>query len=231
MFRDHWREPGFWRWWWQTRASTEVRLGTYLLLFALLLGGGIFAADSLSPASAGTGRVAYAYEVTVKKTVTVREHGKLVRKIVPVIKRVYTKGKTQFRTQTFFGTQFVTEPGHVRLVRERSVKYVTTESKHVITVNGKTRTIRQTRTVPVTTIRTLTQTNLLTNEHTITDSQMVTAVVTERQVVTNTQTQTQTQTQTVVIQHDPVTVTETQTETDTLPPVTVFVTVTTTPSP
>ena len=75
-----------------------------------------------------------------------------------MIKRIYTKGRTEVRTQTFFGTQFVTEPGRVRLVPHTTVKYVTTVSKRVVTVNGKTRTIKETRTVPVSIVRTLTQT-------------------------------------------------------------------------
>ena len=56
VFREHWREPSFWQWWWQNRAPAELRGGVYLFLLALFLGGGIFAADSLSSASAGTGR-------------------------------------------------------------------------------------------------------------------------------------------------------------------------------
>jgi hypothetical protein len=220
VFREHWREPSFWQWWWQNRAPAELRGGVYLFLLALFLGGGIFAADSLSSASAGTGRVAYAYQVTVRKTITVREHGKIVRKIVPVIKRVYTKGSTEVKTQTFLGTQFVTEPGRVRLVPHTTVKYVTTVSKRVVTVNGKTRTIKETRTVPVSIVRTLTQTNVLTNEHTVTDSQVVTAVVTDRQVVTDTQTDIQT----VTVLAPIVTITQPAPPPETT---TVFVTVTT----
>ena len=49
---------------------------------------------------------------------TVREKGKVVRKLVPVVKRILVKRATQYRTETHYGTRFVTTPGGVRVVRE-----------------------------------------------------------------------------------------------------------------
>ena len=48
VFRKHWREPSFWKWWWQNRLSLEIQVGAMLVLLALLLGGGWLAAAKLA---------------------------------------------------------------------------------------------------------------------------------------------------------------------------------------
>ncbi len=226
MFGSHWREPGFWKWWWQHRVPFEFRAGAYLLLLMLLLGGGLFAADRLSSANAGSGTGAYVLETTVARTVTIREHGKLVRKLLPVVRRIYVRPSTRYRTETEVGTQLITSPGQVRLVRQRVVRYVPTVRNRVLTVSGKTQTLSEPRLVPVTTVETRTRTNVVTAARTLTDTQVRTAVVTNQQTVvdqrtvTNNQTQTRTLTETL----PPRTVTETlppRTVTETLPSVTV----------
>jgi hypothetical protein len=225
VFRSHWREIGFWKWWWQHRAPMELRVGGYLLLLCALLAGGWVAASRLSPAGAVPS--AYTLETTLTKTVTVRESGKLVRRVVRVVKRVRLKPETVFRTDTAFGTKFVTTPGGVRFVRQRVVKYVPRVRTRVITVGGKTRTVTETRQVPTTTVQIRTETNVVPGA-----TRTVTETDTQTQVQTQMQTQTQTQvvtTERTVVDQQTVTETETRTVTETVP-VTVTETVTVTTS-
>ena len=61
----------------------EVKIPLAFVFVALLLFGGYFAAGQLSGASAAGDSSSYVLETTVRKVVTVREHGKLVVKHVP----------------------------------------------------------------------------------------------------------------------------------------------------
>jgi hypothetical protein len=188
-----------------------LRVGCYVLLLAALLTGGWFAASRLSPAAADTS--AYALETTLTKTVTVRQNGKLVRRAVRVVKRVRLRPETVFRTDTAFGTKFVTTPGGVRVVRQRVVKYVPRVRTRVVTVGGKTRTVTETRQVPTTTVETRTETNVVTGAtRTVTETQSRTDVVTNERTVVDQQTVTETQTHTVTVTETvPVTFTDTVT--------------------
>jgi hypothetical protein len=197
-----------------------LRAGSYILLLALLLTGGWFAASRLSPAGAVSS--SYTLETTLSKTVTVRESGKLVRRVVQVVKRVRLRPETVFRTGTTFGTKFVTTPGGVRVVRQRVVKYVPRVRTRVVTVGGKTRTVTETLQVPTTTIETRTETNVVTGAtRTVTETQSQTQtqtnVITNERTVVDQQTVTETQTHTTTVTETvPVTVTETVTSTDTV---------------
>ena len=75
----------------------------------LVLGGGFLAADRLATAS--TGLSTGAFETTVEKVVTVREHGKTIVKSVPVVRRV---------SQTLLDTRVITTPGGVRIVERNA---------------------------------------------------------------------------------------------------------------
>ena len=89
MVRKHWRSTRYWRWLWHERVAPEVKTLVGAVLIVLMLGGGWFAANRLSTASAGvtqSGGV-LTFETTVQKVVTVREKGKIVRKLVPVVRR------------------------------------------------------------------------------------------------------------------------------------------------
>ena len=182
------------------------------LLLVCLLGGGWFAADRLSAATASGDRAPYVLQ-TVQRVVTVREKGQLIRKLVPVIRRVQVEPVTQYRTQTLVGTTFVTTPGGVRV--KRVVRYVPKTQTHVVTSNGRTRTVSETRLVPTTRIETRTRTAVSTveRERTVTDTAVETRTVTNERTIRNTETDT-------VLR----TVTQTQTETETAPPVTVTAT-------
>jgi hypothetical protein len=209
------------------------------VVIVLMLGGGWFAADRLSTASAGvtqSGGV-LTFETTVQKVVTLREKGKIVRKLVPVVRKVFVKRRTAFKTTTDVQTSVVTLNGGVRTVRTKVVVHVPVVSRKVITVNGKTKTIVTTRLVPTTNIetqtstltrtqtqtqtqvqvqvQTQTQTQTQTNNVTTTKTVVTTQPVTVVQPVTTTRTVTNVQTVTVT-QTVPVTVTETQTDTVTV---------------
>ncbi len=222
MFGNHWRELSFWKWWWRERAPIELRVGTYVFLLALVLSGGWLAAGRLS--AAGAVSDTYALETTLVRTITVRQQGKLVRRVVRVVKHVEVRPETILRTETSFGTKFVTTPGGVRLVREKVVRYVPRVRTRVVTVGGKTRTVTETQVVPTTTVQTRTETNVVTGATRVqTETQSETTVVTVVQTVVDQRTVTETETQTntrTVTETVPVTVTVTETA----PPETVTVT-------
>jgi hypothetical protein len=225
--REHWREVDYWRWLWHWRVPFQAKVGLGVVLTVLLMGGGWFAADRLTAAHAGTASTdAFVLETTVQKVVVVHERGKVVRKLVPVVTRVRLPGKTTFETRTSYKTQVVTTPGTVQVIHRLVTKYVPVVKKRVVTVNGKTHTVVQTRLVPTTRTETQTQTQTreVTNQQTVTNTQNNTQTVTQTKTttlpaVTVTQTQTQTQTETVtktVTETDTVTVTDTQTVTQTV---------------
>jgi hypothetical protein len=220
MIREHWREPRFWRWFWQNRAPLGAKLAVGLVVAAAFLLGGFFAADRLSGASAGV--TALTYQTTVEEPVTVREHGKTIVRRVSVVRRVVLQPQTAFETR--YDTRVVTTPGGVRLVPQRVVKYVPVIRRRVITVNGKTQTITQTKLVPVTTVRTQTLTNVVTNQQTVVDQNTVTVVNNRSVTVPVTVTESHTETVVVTETQPAETVTLPVTVTDTLPlPVTVTV--------
>jgi hypothetical protein len=213
MFRKHWREPGFWRWWWANQAPSGAKVLLAALALAAFLAVGFLAAVSLSEAN--TGRIASAgvtYETTVEKLVTVREHGQVVTKRVPVVRRIVLQPRTVM--ETVFGTRVITTKGRVQYVPTVELR------KRVVTVNGQTRTISETRTVATTRTRTQTQTRTEMQTHTATQTE--TSVVTQEQTVMRTETVPTTVRETVT-DTVPTTVRETVTETV---PVTVTITIT-----
>ena len=204
--RAHWKEVDYWRWMWHRRVRSEAKIGFGVVVLLLLLGGGWFAADRLTTARASVSSTdAFVLETTVKKIVTVRERGKIVRKIVPVVKRVYLPRETAIALQTKYQKQLVTAPGTVRVLRRLVTTYVPVVKKQLVKVNGKTRTVVRTQLVPTTRVETQIQTQTQIQTRAVTNLQ----TVTDQQTVTNNRTSTQTQTQTLPAQ----TVTQTQTQT------------------
>lgn len=234
MFRRHWRELAFWRWWWTNQAPVALRLGLGLFLLGAVLAGGLFAADRLSTAKGGVAATAVlrTYVETVDKVVTVREKGKIVRKVVPVVHvrrvkvKVLSKPQTVLQTQTSFRTLEVTTKGKVRTIRQKVVRRVPVVKTHLVTVSGKTQTVAVTQYKPTTAIETRSQT--VTNAQTVTNSKTVTNTNTQTNVVTTVQTKTETvqntvtetdvvtQTQPAVTIQLPVTITVTETDTVTV---------------
>jgi hypothetical protein len=208
LFREHWRDPAFWRWWWVNHAPAWAKLSLAGVAVIAFLAVGFLAADRLSSANArslGTANVTY--ETTLERVVTVRERGRVVVRRVPVVRRVVYRPQTAL--VTLFGTHVVTTRGAVRYVPTVQVQ------KRVVTVGGQTRTITDTRLVPTT--RTRTQTQTQTRTQTQTQTQTETQTHTETNVVTQQQTVVRTETVPVTVQ---------QTVTEVSPPGTVTVAVT-----
>lgn len=243
--RQHWRELDYWVWLWRERLPGLAKAAVAALVFAAVLIGGWFAADSLTAAKAGTSTDALVFETTVNKLITVREKGKLVTKVVPVVKRVVrvrSSTRTQFQRETDvkYSTRLVTKPGHVRTVRRVVTTRVPVVTTKVVRRNGKTRTVRVTTFVPTTRTETQveTQTRTETRQQTVTQpgaQNTVTQATTVNRTTTDIRTQTQTTTQVVTTTQtvtevntvtDTVTNTVTDVQTVTEPPVTVTVTIT-----
>jgi hypothetical protein len=209
MFRRHWREPAFWRWWWGNQAPQGAKVSLAGLALLGFLGVGFLAAVGLSRADTGSvGLRGLTLETTVNRLVTVREHGRVVIRRVPVVRRVVYRPQTAFRT--LIGTRLITTRGRVR--------YVPVVKKRVVTVEGRTNTITETRLVPTTRTKTQTQTQTKTQ----TEVQTQTTVVTDQETVVHTETLPVTVRETVVQ-------TVTTTVTTTVPAVTVTITIPTLP--
>ena len=159
VFRDNWRSLAFWRWWWSNSLSAEVKVPLAFVIVAMLLVAGYFAANQMSGASAAIDSSTYV-QTTVRKVVTVRQHGKLVVKRVPVIvRRNVVHAQTQTSYQTVIDKQVVTTPGGVRHVVSTVSQFVPVERVVKVT-NQSTVVVDHTQTVvqPVTSIETTTVT-------------------------------------------------------------------------
>jgi hypothetical protein len=222
LLRNNWRSLAYWRWWWREGIRRDIKFLVILVLIPILLVGGYFAASGLTSAQA-SGSSSYVLETTIQKVVTVREHGHVVVKRVPVVvRRTIVKNHTS--RQTVVDTRVVTTPGGVRIETRKVLRYVPVVHKRVVRVNGKTTTVTETRLVP--TVKTQTLTNVVTNQQTVTNVvnhsetviQPVTTVVTKTETqppdtvtvtVTKTETERNTETETII---QTVTTTETVTE-------------------
>jgi hypothetical protein len=152
VFRDNWRSLAFWRWWWSNSLSTEVKVPLAFVIVAMLLVAGYFAANQMSGASAAIDSSTYV-QSTVRKVVTVRQHGKLVVKRVPVvIRRNVVHSQTSY--QTVIDKQVVTTRGGVRRVVQKVPQFVPVERVVNVTVDH-TQTVVQPVTSVVTTTVTL----------------------------------------------------------------------------
>jgi hypothetical protein len=152
VFRDNWRSLAFWRWWWSNSLSTEVKVPLAFVIVAMLLVAGYFAANQMSGASAAIDSSTYV-QSTVRKVVTVRQHGKLVVKRVPVvIRRNVVHSQTSY--QTVIDKQVVTTRGGVRRVVQKVPQFVPVERVVNVTVDH-TQTVVQPVTLIVTTTVTL----------------------------------------------------------------------------
>ena len=203
MIRDNWRTFGFWRWWWRSHVPADAKYMAAVLLAAVLLIGGYFASGHLAGASAARSD-SYVRETTISKIITVKEHGRTVVKRVPVvIRKTIVHSSTAWATSV--DTRIVTTPGGLRYVTKKVVRYVPVVHKRTIRVNGKTKTITETRLVP--TVKT--ETAVVTNSQTVTNQSTV--VVNKQSTVT--MPVTTVETHTVTLPPDTVTETDTQTET------------------
>ena len=207
MFKDNWRTFGFWRWWWRSHVPADAKYMAAVVLAGVLLVGGYFASGHLAGASAARSADSYIRETTISKIVTVKEHGRTVVKRVPVVvRKTIVHSSTAWATSV--DTRVITTPGGLRYVTKKVVRYVPVVHKRTVLVNGKTKTITETRLVP--TVKT--ETHVVTNQQTVTNQSTV--VVNKSSTVT--QPVTTIETHTVTLPPDTVTQTETQTQTETV---------------
>jgi hypothetical protein len=120
-----------------------------------------------------------------------------------VVRKTIVHSSTAWATSV--ETRVITAPGGLRYVTKKVVRYVPFVHKRTVLVDGKTKTITETRLVP--TVKTQTLTNVVTNQQTVTNQSTV--VVNKSNTVTQPVTTVETHTVTL----PPQTVTETQTET------------------
>jgi hypothetical protein len=161
--------------------SSEVKWLLAAALIPALLVGGYFVSGSLSGASASTsdGAESFVLQTTVRQVVTVRQHGKVVVKRVPVVVRksvVKVRSSTQTSIQTVENTRTITSPGGVKTIQKKVVSYVPVTTK-VQLVNGVTTTVTQTVTNQSTVVQTVTAP--APPAQTITDTQTVVQTVTQ----------------------------------------------------
>jgi hypothetical protein len=137
--------------------SSELKVPLAFVIVAVLLVAGYFAANQLSGASAANNSSSYV-QTTVRKIVTVRQHGKLVVKRVPVVvRRNIVQSQTSY--QTVIDKQVVTTRGGVHRVVQKVTQFVPVE-RVVNVTNQSTVVVDHTQTVvqPVTSIETTTVT-------------------------------------------------------------------------
>jgi hypothetical protein len=237
--RRHWREVDFWRWWWRYRLPLELKIGAAVAALVVLAVGGYLASHSgAKAASTSADRVEV---VTLKQVETVRGRSNVVRRVVPVVRRVVVRadGVTNYLTRT------LALPGTTRLVTTAVVRRVRVLEPRLVTVDGRPRTQTVVKTRPGAR-QTVTAERVTTAVRTVTDPQSgattVIRTVTEQgqgatvtktvtaDPVTSTRTVTSVQ-QTTVSETTTVQRTETVTTTApavtvTAPPVTVIETVT-----
>jgi hypothetical protein len=212
----------YWRWLWG-RLPYEAQWGIVgVLLLGLLGGGWVVASEATSSgrADVAIGSNPIVIETTIQKAITIRERGKIVRKVVPVVKRikVLQRPGTVYETQREYVTQVVKTPG-VSVTRTVS-ELVPVVRTRQIRVNGQPRIVIRTQFQPTTRTETVALTQTLVATQNVVQTQtappvtdMKTTTQTRTQTVTQTETRTVTDTQTVTVTPDPVTVTHTVTDT------------------
>src|SRR5579863_7450545 len=108
--RRNWYRPGFWVWWWDHRAPNGARLIVASAVAIVILFGGYKTASFMTAANGATGsgyvttvRVVKTIlrpelvrrVITVSRVVTVHEKGRVIRKLVPLVKKVIAPGTTE----------------------------------------------------------------------------------------------------------------------------------------
>lgn len=174
--RIRWRLQDLW-------AEQDARIVIGLVVLALLALGGVAAARAVARASATSSARTDVRVVTVRQKVRVREHGRLVTRWRT--RKVYARAHTVLQTQT------IRTPHGLRVVTHPIVRYRVTYRKHVVTRNGKTRTVLQ----PVTN----TKTQVVTSTRQVTDKEVSTVTQPVTTTVVSTETDTVAVTVTVTV--------------------------------
>jgi hypothetical protein len=173
------------RWWLEDlRDTQDAKIVSGLLVLAVLVVGGFFAARTVAHAST-TGPTGAAMRiVTMRQKVRVREHGRVVTR--------WRLRRVRAQAQTVLETQLVHTPEGIRMVTRPVTRYRVVYRKHLVTVQGKARTVLQ----PVTNTKTFTSTSTqrVTVTDQVTDNQAVTVTKPVTVVATTTVVSTQTET-------------------------------------
>ena len=157
------------RWWladlW---VEQDARVVAGLVVLVLLALGGVAAARTVARASSPAPAQASVRVTTMRQKVRVMVHGHLVTR--------WRTRKVYSRAQTVMQTETIQTPNGTRVVTHPVVRYRIAYRKHVVTVNGKTRTVLQ----PVTNAQTVTntKTQVVTSTRQVTDRTTVTQPVT-----------------------------------------------------
>lgn len=181
--RTHWRDPGYWRWLWDSRVSGDTK-GAIALLVAVAFGiGGYLAAHSLA-ATRDAATIVTERPVTVVRTTRATAPPQVVTRS----RTVTRTGETDVVTVRRDGrTVVVPAPGETVTVRRPGEQRIVTDPR--------TDTVVRTETSPATTetvtaqVPGPTQTVTQTSEVTVTDEVTVTEEVTEVVTVTVTVTE------------------------------------------
>ena len=192
MFREFWRDPHFWTWWWRERVSSDVKIVAGAVAISLLAVGGYVVAG---PINASASDPMQSQESTVERLVTFREGGRVVTKPVRIVRAVAVRGNTAYETQRLVNT--VTMAGKVRTVPVVQ-RVVVTRDGGVQTVVRTLPGVTQTRTSVVTDQQTVINERVLTNERVVTETLPVTVRSTDTIIKTVTETRTDTVPVTVV---------------------------------
>jgi hypothetical protein len=155
-----WLDRNWYRYLWYRRLGSDAKAVLGVGVLILLALAGYFALNSLADHGPAASSGTYVQlRTTVQRRVRVREHGRIVIKHVPVVKRIYAKPVTVQETQT------IHTPSGPRVLTRNVVRYRPVYRRKVINVRGKAVTVKQV----VTDTRMLTDTQLrtVTNEHTV----------------------------------------------------------------
>jgi hypothetical protein len=220
-----WLDRNWYRYLWYRRLGSDAKAVLGVGVLILLALAGYFALNSLADHGPAASSGTYVQlRTTVQRRVRVREHGRIVIKHVPVVKRIYAKPVTVQETQT------IHTPSGPRVLTRNVVRYRPVYRRKVINVRGKAVTVKQvvtdTRMLTDTQLRTVTNEHTVgqtvvqqvTNEHTATVNQTVNQTVTNERTTTlpaETVTVVRTAPADTVTVHDTVTVT-TPAETNTV---------------
>jgi len=86
--RKYWRQPGYWRWWWQDRVSGEAKVAAVVLLAAAMALAGFEAASKLVPKEPATAAF-------VTKRIVTRPTKNGARVLVTEVRTVTGPGENQ----------------------------------------------------------------------------------------------------------------------------------------
>jgi hypothetical protein len=173
-----WLDPQWYGFLW-SEASGSVQLAVAFAATAALAAAGFFAVQAIGAGKPRQAENAASYvpvTVTVQKRVRVMEHGRVVVKRVPVVRRIYAKPVTVLEMTTR------TTPQGTVVLTNAVVRYKPVYRRVVVTVKGRQVTVSR----PVTDTRVLTQTQVFTQTQQLTVVNDRTSVVTQNNTVRET---------------------------------------------